>query len=196
MVILGPNGAGKTTLMRILTGILRPDRGHVEVRGKLGYVPDKNPRFDVIKVRELLDLLADEWEDEAEKFGIVPYLNRPARALSKGMQRRLLLAVAFARGKDVVLLDEPYNGLDIEGREILRHRLKRVKAYIITTHLITEIPPNATEVRLIKEGKFVLGARKGEHLYITSEIIPNAHYFGSNIYITKNCAGIKCLKIF
>ena len=174
IVILGRNGAGKSTLLRIMAGIEQPDFGRVSFMGThMGYVPDYVPRFPGIRIIELARLFASERGisfnkimEILEKFGIVN-LERKIDHLSKGFKRRLMLALAIAVGSDLLLLDEPFNGIDPEGRQLLHSVLDELKTYVLTTHVLSEIPKGATTLYFMSEGKILDSARKGEPVWIS-----------------------------
>jgi ABC-2 type transport system ATP-binding protein len=178
--LLGPNGAGKTTLMRILLGVLTPDRGEVrfdgtavddEVRRTWGYMPQERGVYPAMpageqvayfgrlhglsrreasdRARALLSELdlEDRWEDRTDK-------------LSGGMQQRLQLATALVHEPAVVVLDEPFNGLDpvaVESlSETLRQRAERGCTVLFSSHQIDLVQNLCQEIVMIDEGRVVL----------------------------------------
>ena len=163
---VGPNGAGKTTTMRIIATLDEPTRGDVLINGisvcqqpeharqKVGYVPDSLPSHGDITVHEYLDFFARAYglrgkkRDQAvaavEEFtGVTNILEKPLRALSKGMKQRVSLGRALVNDPDVLILDEPAAGLDprarIELRELLLLLAQRGKAILISSRILTEL---------------------------------------------------------
>lgn len=191
LVMLGSNGAGKSTLVRILLGIERPTSGTVWRRGQIGYVPDFNPKFDFETVGDLAAFLDVDDYGPFEEFGIKKFLTRRLKTLSKGELRRVLIAIAMAKGKDLLILDEPYNGLDPDGRRVLRNVLRGIDSYIFVTHLIEEIPQNANRLIFIEKGKIVIDAKKGVRVYAHEGPNPpaRAYALGRNIWIAKENIG-------
>lgn len=184
--LVGPNGSGKTTLLRALLGLLGVRAGSVRLFGlpprraafahRLGYAPE---RFDLDPRRSgrgTLRLLAEasghvgsRAEEETERalrdFGLDEAADRPAGTYSKGMQRRLLLAQAFLGAPDLLVLDEPFDGLDPPGvRHVARHVAEaaaRGAAVIVASHQIPELADVADDWAFLYEGRLVpLGGRE------------------------------------
>jgi ABC-2 type transport system ATP-binding protein len=176
---VGPNGAGKTTTMRIIATLDEPTRGDVLINGisvcqqpeharqKVGYVPDSLPSHGDITVHEYLDFFARAYglrgkkRDQAvaavEEFtGVTNILEKPLRALSKGMKQRVSLGRALVNDPDVLILDEPAAGLDprarIELRELLLLLAQRGKAILISSHILTELTEICNGVVIIERG--------------------------------------------
>src|SRR3954469_4013807 len=160
---LGPNGAGKSTTISILTGIAAPDAGTIDVLGidararpidakrKLGMVPEELALFERLTGRQQLTfagrlhgLSGDESAARTEELLKVVELESKAEALvqeySKGMRRRLAIAAALIHRPDVVLLDEPFEGIDVIAagvvRELLRELSRRGVTVLLTTHVL------------------------------------------------------------
>ena len=176
---VGPNGAGKTTTMRIIATLDDPTRGDVLVNGisvrqqpeharqMVGYVPDSLPAHGDITVHEYLDFFARAYGlhgqkrtqaiQSVEEFtGVTGILEKPLKALSKGMKQRVSLGRALVNDPDVLILDEPAAGLDprarIELRELLLLLAKRGKAILISSHILTELTEICNGVVIIERG--------------------------------------------
>lgn len=178
---LGPNGAGKTTTMRLILGYLTPSKGTVRVNGKeplqgrieilknVGYLPENNPLYMDMKVREYLDFIkqikkAPEHIDEiAKEVGLEDRLNSKIEELSRGYKQRVGLAAALFSDPDILILDEPTSGLDpIEQdkiRELIHHRAKK-KTTIFSTHILSEVEEIATRLIIINKGEIVYDGDK------------------------------------
>ncbi len=151
--IVGPNGCGKTTLLRIITGVLKPDSGRVIVRGSIGYVPQDNvllPWLTIegnielgLKIRGLSRSVRREKVRGASKLlGISEYLSMYPLRVSGGTARKASIARALVLDPDILLLDEPYTGLDAKSIESLQSSLKKLKGkvtMIIVSHQIREL---------------------------------------------------------
>jgi len=159
--LLGPNGAGKSTLMKIITGSLLPDEGMVEVNGVnvadhplkvqkiLGYLPEHNPQYLELYVKEYLAYVASIYKVEKsaidrviEQTVLGPEKHKKIGALSKGYRQRVGLAAALIPDPDVLILDEPTTGLDpaqlIEIRALLKN-IASDKTVLFSTHIMQEV---------------------------------------------------------
>ena len=178
--LLGPNGAGKSTLMKILTCFIPPTSGDasvcgfdilsqsIEVRQKVGYLPENNPLYSELYVREFLDFIAgthglkgDHAKRVAEMIeltGLQPEQHKKIGALSKGYRQRVGLAQALIHDPEVLILDEPTSGLDpnqlLEIRGLIREIGKK-KTVIISTHIMQEVEAICSRVIIIHKGKIV-----------------------------------------
>jgi ABC-2 type transport system ATP-binding protein len=170
--ILGPNGAGKTTLLTLVEGLRMPSSGVVELfggsprdaaqRARLGSTPQATALPESLKVREVLDFVGAHYPQPAardrivEEFGLEPFLARQCGALSGGEQRRVAVALAFVGNPDLVLLDEPTTGLDVDARRSLwdavRARHRSGTAVVVTSHHLEEIEQLAERVVVIDHG--------------------------------------------
>ena len=159
--LLGPNGAGKSTLMKIITGSLLPDEGMVEVNGvnvvasplqvqqSLGYLPEHNPQYLELYVREYLEYVVQLYKVDKERIPTVieqtvlgPEQHKKIGSLSKGYRQRVGLAAALIPDPEVLILDEPTTGLDpaqlIEIRALLKN-IASNKTVLFSTHIMQEV---------------------------------------------------------
>ena len=203
--LVGPNGAGKTTTLRIIAGLLRPDSGTVsvlgldpfrepvEVRRRLGYLPEDAGVYRHLTGWDFLLFAARLYassESEAaemarrgaELSGLGDALRRPMGSYSKGMKRRLLLARILMAEPEVVVLDEPTAGLDVEyavalRREVRRYARERGAAVLFSSHNMYEVEYVSDRVYMIASGRIVAsgppealkerhGARNLEEVYL------------------------------
>jgi ABC-2 type transport system ATP-binding protein len=176
---LGPNGAGKSTTMKIITGYLQADAGKVtvsnidvrenplEVKKKIGYLPEANPLYYDMYVREYLDFTAGVHQVSNKKeaiekaiatVGLTPESNKKIGQLSKGYKQRVGLAAALLHDPEVLILDEPTTGLDpnqiIEIREVIKH-LGENKTVIFSSHILQEVEAICDRVIIINKGKLI-----------------------------------------
>ena len=171
--LLGPNGAGKSTLFACLLGLTRPTAGQISLRGSpvtqatrqlFGYTPERvalypqeslweNGRF----FAQLRGHDAAELEQQLERVGLAKFKSRKVRQLSKGMLQRLALAIALCGQPELLILDEPFNGLDPvrldDLREILRAEHERGATLIVSTHTISSIEPLASHIAVLLDGR-------------------------------------------
>lgn len=170
--LLGPNGAGKTTWLSLITGLRRPTSGHVELFGddptnpvsrlRLGVTPQETGLPESLRVRECIELVRAHYPDPlgaadlSERFGLTGLERRQTGALSGGQKRRLTVALAFAGDPDLVVLDEPTTGLDIDGRSALWDAIRDFHArggtICVTSHYLEEIEALAQRVVVIGDG--------------------------------------------
>ncbi|HKH60465.1 MAG TPA: gliding motility-associated ABC transporter ATP-binding subunit GldA [Flavitalea sp.] len=176
---LGPNGAGKSTTMKIVTGYLQADAGDATVCGidvrkspldskkKIGYLPESNPLYYEMYVREYLDFIADihhvsgkkkKIEEVIQTVGLSPESKKKIGQLSKGYKQRVGLAAALIHDPEVLILDEPTTGLDpnqiIEIREVIT-RLGKNKTVLFSSHILQEVEALCDRVIIINKGKLV-----------------------------------------
>lgn len=176
---LGPNGAGKSTTMKIITGYLLADEGKAVVDGidvteepleskkKIGYLPEANPLYHEMYVREYLDFVADVHEVKNKKeriekvirtVGLTLESKKKVGQLSKGYKQRVGLAAALIHSPDVLILDEPTTGLDpnqiIEIREVIK-TLGQDKTVLFSSHILQEVEAICDRVIIINHGKLV-----------------------------------------
>jgi len=180
---LGPNGAGKSTTMKILTGYLGQDGGQAIVCGlsvaehplatkkKIGYLPEANPLYPDMYVREYLDFIADVHHLADKKarieavialVGLTPESKKRLGQLSKGYRQRVGLAAALLHEPEVLILDEPTSGLDpnqiIEIREVIK-RLGKDKTILFSSHILQEVEALCDRVVIINKGKLVADSK-------------------------------------
>jgi len=178
---LGPNGAGKSTTMKIITTYLPPTTGSItvddldvenqsiEVRRKIGYLPEQNPLYTDMKVTDYLDYVAaldgvprnkvESRRDEMVNVcGLEEMRDRVIGELSKGYRQRVGLAQAMINNPEVLILDEPTSGLDpnqiIEIRNLIK-KLGKQKTVILSTHILSEVQATCNRVIIINRGKLV-----------------------------------------
>ncbi|MDX8389019.1 MAG: ATP-binding cassette domain-containing protein [Mariprofundaceae bacterium] len=176
---LGPNGAGKSTAMKMITGFLPPTSGQVKVCGHdieqspiqvksvIGYLPEGAPAYGDMTAKSFLDFIAEvrgltgkkkqqSIEAAIEKTHLNSVLHKSIDTLSKGFKRRLGLAQAILHDPEVLVLDEPTDGLDPNQKHEVRELLKEMakdKAIIISTHILEEVGAICTRAIIIAQGK-------------------------------------------
>ena len=169
--LLGPNGSGKSTAMRIAAGVTKADRGDVVFgvesasRCAIGYLPEKNPLYDTLRVREMLRFAAGAKGQSARAIDAViahcdlhSLLATPIARLSKGMRQRVGLAVALLGDPDLLLLDESTAGLDPLQARDARTQIRRRTAQCATlfsTHSLHEAAALCDRVLILFEGRIV-----------------------------------------
>lgn len=174
---LGPNGAGKSTLMKILTTYLKADEGTAvvndidvssdlkKVKKTLGYLPEHNPLYLDLYVKEYLYFNADIYkvaknkvDHVIEQTGLTPEVNKKIGQLSKGYRQRVGLATALLHEPDVLILDEPTTGLDPNQLVEIRKLIKSIgkdKTVFLSTHIMQEVEAICDRVIIINKGKIV-----------------------------------------
>ncbi|HAS35602.1 MAG TPA: gliding motility-associated ABC transporter ATP-binding subunit GldA [Flavobacteriales bacterium] len=176
---LGPNGAGKSTMMKILTSYISSTEGVVKVCGfnvdeaplevqkRIGYLPEHNPLYLDMYVREFLLFIAgihkikkkkERVEEVIELVGLTPESGKRISALSKGYRQRVGLAQAILHDPEVLILDEPTTGLDpnqiLEIRQLIKD-LSKEKTVMMSTHIMQEVEAICDRVLIVHEGKLV-----------------------------------------
>lgn len=177
---LGPNGAGKTTAMKIMTGLMKADKGDVRIFGcsidsdfekameKVGCIIETAESIPYLTAYENLKQYARYYKnvdenriDEVLKnTGIFKYKNEKTRNFSLGMKQRLGIAAAILSKPELVILDEPLNGLDIEGMVDMRNLIKSLAetentTFFISSHLIHDIELTCNKIGVIYNGKMM-----------------------------------------
>ncbi|MBP8988411.1 MAG: ATP-binding cassette domain-containing protein [Spirochaetes bacterium] len=176
--LLGPNGAGKTTTLRILTCYLQPtsgmvsiddylvDENPIDIKKRIGYLPESAPLYPDMMVYDFLQFIADIREindaeritDVAIQCGITEVMHKNINELSKGYKQRVGLAQAILHDPEILILDEPTNGLDpnqiIEIRDLIKE-LGREKTVILSTHILQEVEATCNRVIIIDKGAIV-----------------------------------------
>lgn len=177
---LGPNGAGKTTTMKILVGALAYEKGsvkicglevsenHLETAALIGYLPEQNPLYDEMYVKEYLMFVADMYrlgKDTSKRVnelidlvGLRPEFKKKIGQLSKGYRQRVGLAQALIPNPKVLILDEPTTGLDPNQLEEIRTLIREIgknKTVLLSTHIMQEIKAICNRVIVINKGEIV-----------------------------------------
>ena len=162
--LLGPNGAGKSTLMKILVGLRQPTSGSVRVPGKaeIGYLPEQNPLYNDMFVREYLLFMArlghvDNARVELviRETGLTPEVHKRIGQLSKGYRQRVGLAQALLQDPKLLILDEPTTGLDPNQLDEIRPLIRRLgqdRTVILSTHILQEVQKMCTRVVILDHG--------------------------------------------
>jgi ABC-2 type transport system ATP-binding protein len=176
---LGPNGAGKSTTMKMITGYITPDGGRIlvcgipvaeqplEARSKIGYLPEANPLYHDMYVREYLDFIAGvhgvpskgvKIDEVIRLTGLSLESTKKIGQLSKGYKQRVGLAAALIHDPEVLILDEPTTGLDpnqiMEIREVI-HKLGKNKTILFSSHILQEVQALCDRVIIINKGDLV-----------------------------------------
>ncbi len=177
---LGPNGAGKSTTMKILTGYIPATSGmatvagfdvtdeHQNVQKRIGYLPESNPLYFDMYIREYLEFLAgvhqlgaqgkQRIQEVIEQTGLRVEEKKKIGALSKGYKQRVGLAQAMLHNPEVLILDEPTSGLDpnqiVEIRDLIKN-FGQSKTVILSTHIMQEVEAMCDRVIIINKGKLV-----------------------------------------
>jgi ABC-2 type transport system ATP-binding protein len=176
---LGPNGAGKTTTMRMITGTLQPDEGSVlfdgvsigegltEAKRRVGYLPEANPLYEEILVSEYLDYVAElrglspeetrrGVSDAVDETNIGGVFYRPIGECSKGYRQRIGLAGAILHRPELLVLDEPTEGLDPNQRVEIRRlvgSLGRERTVLLSTHVMQEVEATCSRLVILRRGE-------------------------------------------
>jgi ABC-2 type transport system ATP-binding protein len=179
--LLGPNGSGKTTLIRMLTGYHSPSSGRLSVAGfdtvrqpmearrRIGYVPESHPAYGHMRVSEFLGFMANlrgvapsrvtaAVGEVVESLSLGEVLAKPIHTLSRGYRQRVAIGQALVHAPDVLILDEPTNGLDprqiIETRNLIRGLAGR-RTVIMTSHILGEIARTVDRVAILLRGELL-----------------------------------------
>ncbi len=176
---LGPNGAGKSTLMKIITCYLQQDSGKVQVckldtleedlqvKSRIGYLPENNPLYTDMYIKEYLSFVGDLYKisnlkmrvDEIiQQTGLTPEQGKKISQLSKGYKQRVGLAAALIHNPDILILDEPTTGLDPNQLVEIRNLIKEVgkdKTVLLSTHIMQEVDKICNRLIIINQGKIV-----------------------------------------
>lgn len=175
--LVGPNGAGKTTLLKCICGLLRLENGRIAL-DELGLCEEKRAQFlrqigsVFAQTDSLFDLIIDEllsehyyffglkkpkkWQSVLENVGLVVEGDQTIGSLSLGMRQRLLLALALSHDPAILILDEPFNGLDPDGMRLMKNRLEQLatnKIVIITGHSFNDLADVITQAVVMAEGQ-------------------------------------------
>ncbi len=217
---LGPNGAGKSTTMKIITGYLQADGGNAEVCGlsvnensnetkkKIGYLPEANPLYYDMYVREYLGFVGNvheiqnskvKIEEVIETVGLTIEANKKIGQLSKGYKQRVGLAAALIHDPEVLILDEPTSGLDpnqiVEIREVIK-KLGQNKTVLFSSHILQEVEAICDRVIIINKGTIVADDTLSNLQKSSSslQIIEVSFEDEVNIEWLKNLKGVNAVK--
>lgn len=173
--LLGPNGSGKTTILKLMTGLVFPDKGTVSINGtpvtrktcnEVAYLTELDMFYDAFTVRETVEFVSSQFSNFSMEKALM-LLNelkldptKKVRSLSKGNRGRLKLVTTLARDTEVILLDEPFSGLDPMVRDsIVKSLLKFIdfenQIIVIATHEINEIEPLLDEAIALQNGEMI-----------------------------------------
>lgn len=171
--LLGPNGAGKSTLMKILVGVWDASNGEVQVPKSIGYLPEQNPLYEDMYVREYLRFFAELRmkargerreakgekeivEELIERVGLTAEAHKRIGQLSKGYRQRVGLAQAMIGNPELLILDEPTTGLDPNQLEDIRALIRTMgeqRTVILSTHILQEVKQMCSRVIIIDHGE-------------------------------------------
>ncbi|MBN2002459.1 MAG: ATP-binding cassette domain-containing protein [Anaerolineae bacterium] len=192
---LGPNGAGKTTTIRMLLGLIRPDAGEVRLFGqslrrqpmaalrKVGALVESPSLYPHLTGRENLELtrrLVDGNRAQVDRALCIVKLedaaNRPVKTYSLGMRQRLGLALALLRSPELLILDEPTNGLDpagiLEMRELICNMPNLGISVFLSSHLLREVEQMATHIGIVQKGRLLFQGTTGElHAQVDKHLV-------------------------
>ena len=172
--LLGPNGAGKSTLMKIMVGVWDATSGEVQVPKSIGFLPEQNPLYEDMYVREYLRFFVElrnqssvplhatpytlhqQVEDLIERVGLTAEANKRVGQLSKGYRQRVGLAQAMIGDPELLILDEPTTGLDPNQLEDIRALIREMgkeRTVILSTHILQEVKQMCSRVIIINHGE-------------------------------------------
>ena len=172
--LLGPNGAGKSTLLKIVIGLWNADGGQVTAPRRIGYLPERNPLYEEMYVREYLQFMARMTEDgmgrqQVEELiarvGLTAEAHKKIGHLSKGYRQRVGLAQALLGEPEMLILDEPTTGLDpnqlVEIRDLIRTEGKQ-RTIILSTHILQEVQEVCSRMVILDHGVVKMDKPIGE----------------------------------
>jgi len=204
---LGPNGAGKTTTIRMIMDIIMPDEGEIKVLGqrisdkikdRIGYLPEERGLYKKMKVNEILVFLSrlkrikqdninkkiDYW---LERFELIEWKNKKVEELSKGMQQKLQFIATIIHSPELIILDEPFAGLDPINTDLLKNIMLELKeqgtTIIFSTHMMEKVEKICDSICLINKGEKVLDGnlKKIKQQYGKNTV--RIEYSGSNNFL-------------
>ena len=205
--LLGPNGAGKTTLIRMVVNILRPDCGEITYRGlpfsdavrrETGYLPEERGIYHKSKLldtilyfAELRGMGRDAARQEAlrwlDRFDLRDQTDRRIEELSKGNQQKVQFIIAVVHGPTLVILDEPFSGLDpvnqIAVKDIMLELRKQGRAVVFSTHQMDQAERLCDEIVLINRGKTVLEGSVAEIKKRYGESVVEIEFSGDGSFV-------------
>ena len=206
--LLGTNGAGKTTTIRMLLGIIKKDSGEITWNGKkvdrksvnFGYLPEERGVYPKVKIYDQLMYFAElkgmkkqeadaAIKDWAKKLKVEEYMQMPAEKLSKGNQQKIQFMTAVIHNPELVVLDEPFSGLDPVNTELLKNIIidlvKEGKYVIMSAHQMSTIEEFCSDILILNKGKTVL---QGNLREIKDQYPANRVQIETNESITENIA--------
>jgi len=179
---IGPNGAGKTTTIKILGGLIRPDKGEVFIKGIpmrtdpekakqiIGFIPDRPYLYEKLTGMEFLKFTADLYgvketrfkdkaEDILERFGLLDWRHELIEAYSHGMRQRLIMSAAILHEPEILIVDEPMVGLDPAGIKMVKTLFKELAdkgvSFFISTHTLSIAQDLCDQIGIIQRGKLI-----------------------------------------
>jgi ABC-2 type transport system ATP-binding protein len=180
---LGPNGAGKTTTIRMIMNIIQPDKGHIKIFGdgataniknRIGYMPEERGLYRKMKVGKVLAYfgaikglggaeLSQRVTEWLQRVDLAGWINKKVEELSRGMHQKLQFAVTAINDPDLLILDEPFSGLDPVNQDLLKDIICRMrdegKTILFSTHVMHEAERLCDFILLINKGKAILDGR-------------------------------------
>ena len=187
--LLGPNGAGKSTTVKILTGLLRPSSGRatiagfdivaqpLEAKGRLGYVPEQPVLYETLTAAEFLEVVSALHHLDAasasargyellDLLGLGPARHQRLNAFSKGMKQKVVLAAALIHGPEVLILDEPLDGLDANSarvvKELLRSLAAQGRTILFCSHMLEVVERVCSRIVILNRGQQIATGTPGE----------------------------------
>lgn len=179
--LLGPNGAGKTTLIRMITGIFYPDEGEIKFEGRkfnpikdvmsIGYMPEERGLYKKMKIGEQAIYLArlkglsksvamEKVKDWFVRFEMQSWWNKKVEDLSKGMQQKLQFVITVLHEPKLIILDEPFSGLDPVNANLIKEEIYRLakqgSTVIFSTHRMEQVEEICDHIILVNKGKKIL----------------------------------------
>ncbi len=168
--LLGHNGAGKTTTLRIISGIIEDYNGEVFVNGTIGYLPEERGLYNDEKVIDILNFFGELYELPKNiikerinyylnKLNVEEYRNKKLKTLSKGNQQKIQFIVSILHNPDILILDEPFTGLDVINLNIIKEIIydfkKEGKSIILSSHQLDKIEKFCDRILILKNGSIV-----------------------------------------
>jgi len=195
--LLGPNGAGKTSLIRMIMDIIRPDSGEIKIFGetlspelkhRLGYLPEERGLYQKQKVFDVLVFLGQlkgltqhvatvRTERYLDRVGLLEVKKKRMRELSRGMQQKVQIAAVLLHEPELLILDEPFSGLDPVNRSLIIEIMKELSSQgttlILSTHLMDQVQALCKRIVLVNQGKAVLegNVRETQSKYADNAIL-------------------------
>lgn len=182
--ILGPNGVGKTTLFQTVLGLLRADGGSIKIKGekhtqskeikkKIGYLPSDISFYEGMTARQNLEFFTElagtdpDLDDLLDLVDLQDDAERPVKAFSTGMKKRLGIAQSMIKDPEIIIYDEPTTGLDPQGKRVFKDLVRKVnrergKTVIISSHVTTEIDTLCDRFAILSDGKVVASGTRHE----------------------------------